>query len=396
MKNKKVAKIVERIIEDVRKNGDFSLVKYTRKFDKIKDFSLKDIRKKIDFEPELKDEEFVRGLTLAIKNIRRFHTEEYKNLKKIWLTKYNGIFAGQRFLPVDSVGVYIPGGKYGFNYISTLLMTVIPAQIAGVKKIVVVTPPKNATDYFIYTAYRLGIREIFKIGGVQAIAALAFGTKIIPKVEMIVGPGNIWVTEAKRQLIGVVGIDLLAGPSEVVVVGDNTYTIEEIIYELLAQAEHDPEAKSYFIGLEKETTKKVKVYLLKIAPEFLNQIKIMYINDIKKVCETINKIAPEHLTLLTKKQKEILEGIKNAGAIFYGDVPSAVFGDYIAGPSHVLPTNSSARFSSGLSVGSFFKKISIVKILKKGVKKLSKNASTLAEKEGMLWHKRRVELYYRR
>lgn len=397
MKNKNISSIVKKIIEDVKKNGDLALIKYTIKFDKVENFSLKDIKKAV-MPVKIKNRNFIRGLTLAIKNIKKFHIEEYKNLKRMWLTKYSGISSGQKFLPIESVGVYIPGGRYGFNYISTLLMTVIPAQIAGVKKIVVVTPPKNITDYFLYTAYRLGIKEVFSIGGVQAIAALAFGTKTVPKVDMIVGPGNIWVTEAKRQLIGEVGIDLLAGPSEVVVVADSSYSIYEIVYELLAQAEHDSEAKSYFIGLEDELTKKVKNYLLKITPEFSKQIKIIYVDNIKKVCEIINKIAPEHLTLLTKKQKEILKYVKNAGAIFYGEAPSAVFGDYIAGPSHVLPTNSSARFSSGLCVGSFLKKISIVKISKKEIRKLSKNTSILADVEGMLWHKKRVELYefYRR
>lgn len=388
-----ISKKVEKIISNVKKFGDISLISYTKKFDGIKNFTKKDIKFVIKKLPSIKDKEFIESLQLAIKNVKKFHTIEYRNFKKIWKIRYTGIEAGQKFVPVDSVGVYIPGGRYGFNYISTLLMTVIPAKIAGVRKIVVVTPPNNVTDYFVYTVYKLGIREIYKIGGAQAIAALAFGTNTVPKVDMIVGPGNVWVTEAKRQLIGQVGIDLLAGPSEVVVVGDKSYAAEEIIYELVAQAEHDKNAKSFFIAMDKEILNKVRNFLNKELKEYSSQISIIYESNLEKICEIINKIAPEHLTLLTKKQNEILKKVKNAGAIFYGEVPSAVFGDYIAGPSHVLPTSGSARFSSGLSVISFFKKISIVKVTKKEINKLSQSASKLAEIEGMFWHKKRVETY---
>lgn len=381
---------VKKIIDDVKTSGDNALVKYTCLFDDIKNFSKKDI--KVKLKPvRLKDKNFIKSLEVAISNVKKFHLEEYKNIKKNWVTRYNNIVAGQKIVPVESIGIYIPGGKYGFNYISTLVMTVIPAKVAKVKKIVVVTPPKNITSYFLYTAYRLGVRHLYAIGGVQAIAALAFGTKIVPKVDLIVGPGNIWVTEAKRQLVGVVGIDLLAGPSEVVVVGDESYDVKEIVYELLAQAEHDKNAKSYFIGLNKKVVNKVRQYLQKYATEFLPQIKILYESKITKVCEIINEIAPEHLTLLTKKQYEILKLVKNAGAIFYGKHPSAVFGDYIAGPSHVLPTGSTAKFCSGLSVSNFLKKISVVKFTK-GMLEHSKHVSLLAEIEGMRWHKKRVDV----
>ncbi|MEN3013669.1 MAG: histidinol dehydrogenase [Endomicrobiia bacterium] len=393
MKALSVSKIVEKVIKNVKRYGDKALLRYTIKFDQIKNFSSKDLKVKIEKLPKLEDKNFIKSINLAIKNIRKFHMEELKNLKRNWSVSNNGIKTGQKFLPVDSVGIYIPGGKYGFNYISTLLMTVIPAQVAGVRKIVLVTPPKNVTNYFLYTAYILGIKEIYQIGGAQAVAALAFGTKTVPKVDMIVGPGNIWVTEAKRQLIGKVGIDMIAGPSEVVVVGDGSFSLKEIIYELLAQAEHDKDAKSYFISYDKNVIKEVKKYLIKNAKEFLNRIKIIYEKNLQNICKIIDEIAPEHLTLLTKYQKKILAKVKNAGAIFSGSCPSAVFGDYVAGPSHVLPTNSTAKFSSGLCVGSFFKKISIVEISKKGAKNLVAATSILAEKEGMVWHKNRVDIY---
>ncbi|MFN3551337.1 MAG: histidinol dehydrogenase, partial [Endomicrobiia bacterium] len=280
--------------------------------------------------------------------------------------------------------------KYGYNYISTLLMTIIPAKIAKVKEIVVVTPPKNVTKYFVYTLYKLGIKEVYRIGGVQAIAALAFGTQTVPKVDMIVGPGNVWVTEAKRQLIGKIGVDLLAGPSEIVVVADNSYSVEEIVFELLAQTEHDKNAKGYLISLNENFARKIREYIDCFAKNFSRQIEVVFESKLKNVVKMINKIAPEHLTLLTKKQEYFVKNVTNAGAIFYGKNPSAVFGDYIAGPSHVLPTNTTARFSSGLCVASFIKKISIVKFTKKSVKYLLKHTSKLAEVEGMLYHKDRI------
>ncbi len=383
---------VKKIIYDVKTYGDSAVIKYTRMFDTIKDFSLKDIKVEIKKSPNINDKLFKRSIQFAIENIKKFHIAEYKNIKKFWFTKYNNIVAGQKLVPVDSVGIYIPGGRYGYNYISTLLMTVIPAQIAGVKKIVVVTPPKNVSEYFLYTAYLLKIREVYKVGGIQAIAALAFGTKTIPKVDLIVGPGNIWVSEAKRQLVGTVGIDLIAGPSEVVVVADDSYPVEIVVFELLAQAEHDKNAKSWLIALNKTIIEKIKNYILLNAKEMVSQIQFKYVKNINRVADMINQIAPEHLTLLTKKQNVILPKIKNAGAIFYGKNPSAVFGDYTAGPSHVLPTGTTARFSSGLSIITFLKKISLVNFSIGPTKKFAEYTSKLAEIEGMQWHNKRVQL----
>jgi histidinol dehydrogenase len=391
--NKSITTKVQKIIEDVKKFGDKAVLKYTRMFDNIPDFSSKDIKIEIKNSPKINDNLFKNSVKLAIENVRKFHIAEFESIKKYWIKKYNNIEAGMKFIPVDSVGVYIPGGRFGYNYISTLIMTVIPAQIAKVKKIVVVTPPRNVSEYFLYTAYVLNIREIYGVGGAQAIAALAFGTETIPKVDLIVGPGNIWVSEAKRQLIGTVGIDLIAGPSEVVVVTDGSYPIEVIISELLAQAEHDKDAKSWLISLDKHVIEKVKNLILTNAKERFYQIQFKYVKDIDTAINIINTIAPEHLTLFTKKQNVFIKKIKNAGAVFYGENPSAVFGDYIAGPSHVLPTNTTARFSSGLSILTFLKKISLIKFSKKSTKILAKYTTKLAEIEGMEWHKKRVEIY---
>jgi histidinol dehydrogenase len=391
--NNSITTKVQKIIEDVKKFGDKAVLKYTRMFDNIPDFSSKDIKIEIKNSPKINDNLFKNSVKLAIENVRKFHIAEFESIKKYWIKKYNNIEAGMKFIPVDSVGVYIPGGRFGYNYISTLIMTVIPAQIAKVKKIVVVTPPRNVSKYFLYTAYMLNIREIYGVGGAQAIAALAFGTETIPKVDLIVGPGNIWVSEAKRQLIGTVGIDLIAGPSEVVVVTDGSYPIEVIISELLAQAEHDKDAKSWLISLDKHVIEKVKNLILTNAKERFYQIQFKYVKDIDTAINIINTIAPEHLTLFTKKQNVFIKKIKNAGAVFYGENPSAVFGDYIAGPSHVLPTNTTARFSSGLSILTFLKKISLIKFSKKSTKILAKYTAKLAEIEGMEWHKKRVEIY---
>jgi histidinol dehydrogenase len=391
--NNSITTKVQKIIEDVKKFGDKAVLKYTRMFDNIPDFSSKDIKIEIKNSPKINDNLFKNSVKFAIENVRKFHIAEFESIKKYWIKKYNNIEAGMKFIPVDSVGVYIPGGRFGYNYISTLIMTVIPAQIAKVKKIVVVTPPRNVSEHFLYTAYMLNIREIYGVGGAQAIAALAFGTETIPKVDLIVGPGNIWVSEAKRQLIGTVGIDLIAGPSEVVVVTDGSYPIEVLISELLAQAEHDKDAKSWLISLNKHVIEKVKNLILTNAKERFSQIQFKYVKDIDTAINIINTIAPEHLTLFTKKQNVFIKKIKNAGAVFYGDNPSAVFGDYIAGPSHVLPTNTTARFSSGLSILTFLKKISLIKFSKKSTKILAKYTAKLAEIEGMEWHKKRVEIY---
>ncbi len=389
MKMNEVITTTQKIITDVKKYGDVAVVKYTRKFDNIKNFTIKDIKIKVPSNYNIADKKFISCIQLAIKNVYKFHLQELKNIKTSWSFEHKGITIGQKLIPLDSVGVYIPGGRYGFNYISTLIMSVIPAKVAGVKKIVVTTPPRNVTKYFLFTSFLLGIKEIYAVGGVQAIAALALGTKTIPKVDMIVGPGNIWVTEAKRQLAGVVGIDLLAGPSEVAVVADSSVPLDEILYELLAQAEHDKHAQSYLIGLDNKVIKSIKSKLYKEYKEFVPQIKFIQVKTLKEAVKIVNDIAPEHLTVLVDKFTDyFLNNTTNAGAIFLGKNSSSVLGDYIVGPSHILPTNRTAKFSSGVSVVTFIKKISIIKIKSSTVNSnLFVAGSKLAEIEGMKFHK---------
>jgi len=381
---------VKQIIDDVNKNGDSALVKHTRIFDKISNFNKKDLLVKVK-PVKIFDREFVSAIKYAIKNVRKFHLEENKRIKKTWVFNNKGMVLGQKIVPIESVGIYVPGGKYGYNYVSSLTMSVIPAQVAGVKNIVILTPPKNVSEYFLYTCNLLGIKKIYAVGGVQAIAAAAFGTECVPKVDLIIGPGNKWVTEAKRQLFGIVGIDLLAGPSEVVVVADKTIFLDEIVYELLAQVEHDSEARSVLISLDKITIKSVKLRIKNLNKKYLKQTKFILSKSIDDVINLINKISPEHLTfMLNKHVDKIIRGTKNAGAIFLGRNASTVFGDYVAGPSHILPTNKTANFSSGVSVQTFMKKISVVKFTSKFLESNINSASKIAAVEGMVYHKNAV------
>ncbi|MFQ3675799.1 MAG: histidinol dehydrogenase [Endomicrobiia bacterium] len=381
---------VKQIIDEVNKNGDLALVKYTRIFDKISNFDRKDLLVKV--EPvKIFDRKFVSAIKYAIKNVRKFHLEEKKRIKKTWFFNNKGMVLGQKIVPIESVGIYVPGGKYGYNYVSSLIMSVVPAQVAVVKNIVVLTPPKNVSEYFLYTCNLLGIKKVYAVGGVQAIAAASFGTESVPKVDLIIGPGNKWVTESKRQLFGTVGIDLLAGPSEVVVVADKTVSLDEIVYELLAQIEHDIDARSVLISLDRETIKKVKLKIESIDKRYLKQVEFIFTKSIFSAIELVNKISPEHLTfMLDKNINQVIHGIKNAGAIFLGRKSSTVFGDYIAGPSHILPTNRTANFSSGVSVQTFMKKISVVKFSSKFLKSNTTSASKIAEVEGMVYHKSAV------
>ncbi len=378
---------VNKIISEVKNYGDLAVVKYTKKFDKIIDFDKRKIKVKVK-DIKIKDEDFISSIKYAINNIKKFHLEENKRIKKSWNIYYEGMFLGQKIVPVERVGIYVPGGKYGFNYISSILMSVIPAQIAKVKKIVVVTPPGNISEEFIFVCKLLGVREIYAVGGVCAIAGLAFGTDIIPKVDLIIGPGNMWVTEAKRQLYGVVGIDLLAGPSEVVVVADKNSDVNEVVYELLAQAEHDKNAKCVLISLDKLLISIVRSKIKSLDKKYLKQISFIFSKSIYETINLINTISPEHLTYLSENNVEkIIRGVINAGAIFLGKHASTVFGDYVAGPSHILPTNKTANFSSGVSVQTFMKKISLVKFVNKKLTSVIKSASIISQKEGMKFHK---------
>jgi len=376
---------VTRIIADVRKNGDKALVEMIRRFDGIR---LKPSALLVPLERRRKaydqvSQPFLKALQVCAKNIRFFAEEEKKHLPKSWMQARGSRKLGQVVRPVDSTGLYIPGGR--FPYPSTVLMTAIPARVAGVKRIVMVTPAKNLTPEVLAASVVAGVDELYQIGGAGAIAALAYGTSSIKPVHFIVGPGNSFVTEAKRQVYGTVGIDSLAGPSEVVIWADHTAPIESIANDLLAQAEHDSEAQSTLITTSKNIIDKVRQELKKKS--MLGRVIYKLAKSSSEAIGLINNIAPEHLELMIQNPDRILPMIRHAGAIFLGIHSPAAMGDYVAGPSHVLPTHASARFSSGLSVSTFMKRSSVIGFSAKTSEKEDWiSALAMAEAEGMVNH----------
>ncbi|HAX62123.1 MAG TPA: histidinol dehydrogenase [Elusimicrobia bacterium] len=377
--------IVKKIIEKVKKEDDSAVSYFTKKYDGVKlspsDFMISE--KEIDTALENADNNFLNAVKQAKKNIEIF---QKKILPKSTVIKKNGIILKLIFNPIEKVGIYIPGGR--FSYPSTIWMTAIPAKIAGVKKIVMVSPPKNLTKEVIATAKICGVDEIYRVGGVQGIAALACGTKTIPKVDKIVGPGNVFVTEAKRQVFGDVGIDMLAGPSEVLIIADDTANPDFIISDLTAQCEHDKNAKATLVSVSKKLSEFVKN---KIS-EYKTQIKIIRVKNIEQAIKIANEIAPEHIEIMTKNSDNISRKIRNVGAIFLGNYSPVAVGDYFAGPSHVLPTNGTARFSSGLSVYDFLKSSSVISYEKSALKKSAKEIMKLAETEGLFEHANSVKI----
>ena len=374
---------VRQILLQVQKKGDVALSFFIKKFDGLNlssqqfEISQAEMRKAFyRISSETRE-----ALEYAAKRIQFFHQQEFKNIKKVWSADYEGISIGQRALPLESAGVYVPGGRY--PYPSTVLMTTLPAKVAGVKNIVMVTPPKNLKDEILAAAYIAGVDRCFQVGGPSAIAALALGTRTIPKVNKIVGPGNQFVTEAKRQVFGRVGIDGLAGPSEVVVWADSSADENCILTNLLAQAEHDPQSTSVFFSQDKNLLQSVKK---NTPPEFLLQMNFVYLKSEMEIVQQINEIAPEHLYLALKNYNSAFAKIKNAGAIFLGQNTPVPLGDYSAGPSHVLPTGKSAQFNSGLSVKDFLKWSSTIEVKTKNSVKAFHSAIQIAEVEGLKHH----------
>lgn len=369
---------VKKIIEEVRIFGDEALIKYTRKFDKVK-ISAKQLRvseSEISAAFQNISPDFISNLKVALENVSRFYK---KQVKKSWRTKnIDGIVLGESVSAIESVGIYIPSGTAPL--VSTVYMTVLPAKIAGVKRIVLVTPPGpdgNINPHILVVADLLKVDEIYKIGGAQAIAALACGTKTISKVDKIVGPGNQYVTEAKRQLFGFVDIDMLAGPTEVVIIANRFSDPKFIIADLKAQAEHLG-GLSILITTSRSLIKQIK-----------NEISSGYIILAKNLDEAAlisNKIAPEHLQILTNSPLSVAKKIRNAGAVFLGPYSPAAVGDYIAGPSHVLPTMGSARFFSGLGIGDFLKTSHIISYSKKALEKVKEPIEKIAGIEGLTKH----------
>ncbi|MEH7300888.1 histidinol dehydrogenase [Neobacillus drentensis] len=393
--------IVKGIIQEIRTRGDEALREYTEKFDRVNLSSFCVTKGEIETAYQKIDEGFVSIVREAAENIRSFHE---KQLRPSWMTtEENGTILGQKITALDSVGVYVPGGTAA--YPSSVLMNVIPAKVAGVTRIVMVSPPDsegNLPPAVLVAAKEAGVEEIYKVGGAQAIAALAYGTESIASVDKITGPGNIFVALAKREVFGDVDIDMIAGPSEIAILADETARADEIAADLLSQAEHDPRACSVLVtpsmSLAEEVTEEVEKQLAllprkEIAARSIAEYGAIYVTaDMDEAVETVNQLAPEHLEVMTENAMELLGKIRHAGAIFIGRYSSEPVGDYFAGPNHVLPTNGTARFSSPLNVDDFQKKSSVIVYSKKA---LTENAAKIAEfarMEGLEAHARAVEI----
>lgn len=390
-------KTVSEIIENVKENEDSAVFEYTLKFDK---FKLSEANIRVSKE-EIKeaycslDPEYIEVMKRAKENIVDYHR---KQVRESWITtKEDGSILGQKITPIESSGSYVPGGKAA--YPSSVLMNIIPAKVAGVKKVVMVTPPNSegkVNPGTLVAADIAGVDEIYKVGGAQAIAALAFGTGSIPKVDKITGPGNIFVALAKKAVYGNVGIDSIAGPSEIVVLADDSANPRYVAADLLSQAEHDQLASAILVttskALAENVSKEIDKFLetlsrADIIRESLNIFGyVLLAKDMEEAVETVNQIASEHLEILTKEPFETMTKIKNAGAIFLGEYSSEPLGDYFAGPNHILPTNGTSRFFSPLSVDDFIKKSSIISYSKAGLEKVHKDIELFAKNEGLTAH----------
>jgi len=395
---KELEKKVDEIINDVIKNGDEALIRYTEKFDKY-DLTKKNmsvIDKEISELCKGLEKEFIKAIEASINRVKAFHEN---TVIKDWTYIDNlGNILGQKCTPIERVGIYIPGGKA--SYPSSLIMTGVLATVAGVKEIAVISPPssfKKPSPLALAIKKTGGITDVYRVGGVQGIAALAFGTESIKRVDKIVGPGNIYVTIAKKLLYGYVDLDMVAGPSEVLIITDGSIHPEYTAIDLLAQAEHDELAKAYCITYSNKDALNIQIEIEKlikkskrrgiIEKSIENNGRIYVVKNEEQAVACANAIAPEHLEIQTEDARSLLSKIKNAGAIFLGRYSAEAFGDYIAGPSHVLPTAGTARFFSPLSILSFIKFSSVIEMSKKGVDELGGYASVIAGVEGLYAHR---------
>lgn len=392
-----VTDIVAEIIENVKANGDKALFEYCKKFDKAELTSLLVTEEEIDEAMNLVEPKFIEILEKAAKNIRKFHEKQVRN--SFIINDEDGIVIGQKIIPVDRAGLYVPGGTAA--YPSTVLMDSIPAKIAGCKEVVIVTPPSadgKVNPVILAAAKIAGVDKIFKVGGAQAIAALAFGTESVPKADKIVGPGNAFVAEAKKQVFGVVSIDMIAGPSEILIVADKENNPKHLAADLLSQAEHDKMASAVLVTDSEELANRV-------AEEIENQIpllerseiarasidvngKIIVADSIERVFDIANEIAPEHLELCVENPFDCLDKIRHAGSIFMGKNCPEALGDYFAGPNHTLPTGGTAKFSSPLSVDDFIKKTQYTYYTKDALKRVAEDVAYFAKQEGLTAHAR--------
>ena len=397
---------VTRILNEVRRNGDTALIQYNQKFDApgMTLSSLQVSPQEISEAGKQMDRSFTRALNRAASQIKSFHRQQ---LPKSWIdTRRQGTLIGQMVHPVDVAGIYVPGGKGGSTpLVSSVLMGAIPAKIAGVPKVVMATPPMpsgTVSPYLLMAAKKAGVDEIYKMGSAWAIGAMAYGTSTIPKVNVIVGPGNIFVTLAKKIVAGTVGIDMIAGPSEILVIADDTANPDFAAADLLSQAEHDPLASAILVTDSENVARLVQAAVEKqleklervdIARQSLDAFGvIMVVENMDVAVDLANHIAPEHLELQVADPMDLAPRIRNAGAVFLGHYTPEPVGDYVAGPNHVLPTAGTARYSSALSVDHFMKKTSLISYSKEAFKKEAKDIMCLANVEGLGAHANSVQI----
>ncbi|WP_163468773.1 histidinol dehydrogenase [Fusobacterium sp. IOR10] len=396
-----INKAVGEILSDVRERKDEALIHYTLKFDKVLIEDLLVSKEEIDNALKNIDKNLKNSLIQARENIEKYHK---KQIKKSYTSSDNeDIILGQLVRPIEKVGIYVPGGSA--SYPSTVLMNAVPAKIAGVEEIIMITPPNKEgkiKDSILVAAFISGVDKIYKVGGAHGIGALTYGTESIPKVSKIVGPGNIYVAMAKKRVSGYVGIDMVAGPSEILIIADELANPKYIAADLISQAEHDEMAASILITDSKTLPEKVikelerQVPLLErketIEKSLNNYGAIILTDSLNESINIANEVAPEHLEILTKNPFEIYEKIKNAGAIFLGEFSPEPVGDYFAGTNHILPTSSTAKFSSPLGVDDFIKKTSLIYYSKKALMKAKNSIITLANEEGLTAHANSIQV----
>ena len=390
-----VEDIVTEIIANVRKNGDAAIYEYCKKFDKADLTCLQVTKAEIDEAVAAVEPKFLEILRKAAENIRTFHSRQVRN--SFVISRENGVVVGQKIIPVDRAGLYVPGGTAA--YPSTVLMDSIPAKIAGVKEVVMVTPPNREgkiNPVILAAASIAGVDKIFKVGGAQAVAALAYGTESIPKVDKIVGPGNAFVAEAKKQVFGQVSIDMIAGPSEILIVADGASDPRHLAADLLSQAEHDKLASAVLVTDSEALALAVQAQLEVQIPQLEraeiarasidNNGKIIVAEDLTQAIDIANEIAPEHLELCVDNPFDYLDAIRHAGSIFMGRNCPEALGDYFAGPNHTLPTSGTARFSSPLGVDDFIKKTQFTYYTRSALEKVAEDVAYFARQEGLTAH----------
>lgn len=393
---------VSAIIEDVRQRGDEAVIEYTRRFDgvEVNAGALRVTEEMLRQSAERVEPQIVAALRVAIANVKTFHELQ---LEQSWeITPREGVWLGQRIAPLERVGLYVPGGTAA--YPSSIVMNVVPAQVAQVERIIVTTPPRTVADNPAVAAalLELNVKEIYSVGGAQAIAALAFGTETIPRVDKITGPGNKYVAAAKKLLFGVVGIDAIAGPSEIVIIADKTARPEFIAADLLAQAEHGEDASSILITADPSLAQRVVEEVIKqadslprrsiVASSLRDYGAIVLVDTLDQACALVNALAPEHVEIVTSDDEATAAKIKHAGAIFFGSYTPEAVGDYLAGPNHVLPTGRTARFSSALGVYDFVKRTSLLRYSETAFDAVAESVSVLAQCEGLGAHARSASI----